>query len=41
MENQTWQLRWGHEVVGTLELEAVDMFWTDLGAEGPGRGDRG
>ncbi|MFE7393103.1 hypothetical protein [Streptomyces sp. NPDC057582] len=29
MENQVWQLRRGHEVVGVLTLEAVDMFWTD------------
>ncbi|MFJ9716040.1 hypothetical protein ACIRPQ_08890 [Streptomyces sp. NPDC101213] len=29
MEDQVWQLRRGHEVVGILTLEAVDMFWTD------------
>ncbi|UXY24933.1 hypothetical protein N8I84_41565 (plasmid) [Streptomyces cynarae] len=29
MEDQVWQLRRGHEVVGVLTLEAVDMFWTD------------
>ncbi|MFJ1731343.1 hypothetical protein [Streptomyces sp. NPDC088254] len=29
MADQVWRLRRGHEVVGVLTLEAVDMFWTD------------
>ncbi|MFI8004685.1 hypothetical protein [Streptomyces sp. NPDC086010] len=29
MEDQVWRLRRGHEVVGVLTLEAIDMFWTD------------
>jgi hypothetical protein len=29
MGEQVWQLRRGHQVVGVLRLEAVDMFWTD------------
>ncbi|MER5877620.1 MULTISPECIES: hypothetical protein [unclassified Streptomyces] len=29
MEHQVWRLCRGHEVVGVLTLEAIDMFWTD------------
>lgn len=29
MEDQVWKLCRGHEVVGVLTLEAIDMFWTD------------
>lgn len=29
MENEVWQLRRGDQLVGTLTLEAVDMFWSD------------
>ncbi|MGP3980874.1 hypothetical protein [Streptomyces sp. KR80] len=27
MENRVWQLRRGEEIIGTLTLEAIDMFW--------------
>ncbi|WP_035797990.1 hypothetical protein [Kitasatospora mediocidica] len=29
MTDQTWQLRHGDSLIGTLTLEGIDMFWTD------------
>jgi hypothetical protein len=29
MTEQSWQLRQGKRVIGTLTLEGIDMFWSD------------
>ena len=29
VENRTWQLRRGEELIGGLTLEVIDMFWYD------------
>lgn len=29
MTDQSWQLKQGARLIGTLTLERVDMFWTD------------
>lgn len=37
MEEMSWQLRQGEELVGRLLLEGVDMFWTECRfVPGPG-----
>ncbi|GAA2267219.1 hypothetical protein GCM10010430_60510 [Kitasatospora cystarginea] len=37
MTEESWQLKHGDGLIGTLVLEAVDMFWTDCRfVPGPG-----
>ncbi|MFJ4692790.1 hypothetical protein [Streptomyces sp. NPDC088766] len=33
MPEQSWQLMHGDRLVGTLRMEAIDMFWTDCAFE--------
>ncbi|MBK3629668.1 hypothetical protein JHN59_33620 [Streptomyces sp. MBT49] len=33
MTEESWQLMCGDQLVGTLRMEAIDMFWTDCAFE--------